>query len=148
VNATRVAIQSWSLCLRDPVAELITARLRWCLVCDRVGLWGWQPLCAAMPITWICADRTGCRARQACGGSRREQQVRRLMVWRRPGLTRPPTGRPWHPSRLAAPGCALHGPVAVAVEVEQPAGDPTGEPAVLVCPRRHSAAAGWAGDRR
>jgi hypothetical protein len=145
MNVARVAARGWSVGLRGVLAELAAARLRWCVVCGRVGLWGWQPLCAAMPITWICADRAACRDRQALGVSRGKRQGRRLIGRRRPGLARPPTGRPWHPSGLAAPGCAFHD--AVAVEAE-PAGNPTVELAVLVRSRRHPAAAGRAGDRR
>jgi hypothetical protein len=144
MNATRVTVQAWTLRLGGVVAEVGAARLRWCVVCGRVGLWGWQPLCAALPITWICADRAGCRARQALGGPWQQRQGWRLVVWRRPGLARPPTGRPWHPSGLAGPGCALHGAVAVAVEAEQP----TGEPAVLVRSLPHSTAVSRAGERR
>jgi hypothetical protein len=146
MNAARVAVQVWMLRLGGVVAELGAARLRWCVVCGRVGLWGWQPLCAAMPITWICAGRPGCRAGQARGVLRWERQGWRLVVWRRPGLARPPTGRPWQPASLAVAGCALH--EAMAVEAEHPAGDPTAELAVLVRPRRHPAAAGRAGERR
>jgi hypothetical protein len=144
MNAGRVTVRAWTLRLGGVVAELGAARLRWCVVCGRVGLWGWQPLCAAMPITWICGDRPGCRARQALGGSRQRRRGWRLVVWRRPGLARPPTGRPWHPAGLAGPGCPLHGAVVVAVEAEQP----TGEPAVLARSRPDTAAAGRAGDRR
>jgi hypothetical protein len=146
MNAARVMVRAWTLDLHATLEELAAARLRWCVVCGRIGLWGWQPLCAAMPITWACADRAGCRARQALGVSRWERQGCRLVAWRRPGLARPPTGRPWHPSGLAGPGCALHG--AVAVEAEQPADDPTAELAVLVNRHVRSAAAGRAGDRR
>jgi hypothetical protein len=141
----KVAVGAWKPRLFGTLAELTSVRLRWCVVCGRVGLWGWQPLCAAMPITWICADRAACRAHQALGVSRWEQQGRRLIGRRRPGLARPPTGRPWHPSGQAASGCAFHDAVAVKAE---PAGDPTVELAVLVHPRRHPAAAGRAGDRR
>lgn len=143
MNVARVAARGWSVGLRVVLAELAAVRLRWCVVCGRIGLWGWQPLCAAMPITWICADRAACRAHQALGASRWERQGCRLIRRRRPGLARPPTGRPWHPSGLAAPGCTLHGPVMVAADPEQPAG----EPAVLTRSRPDAAAAGRAGDR-
>jgi hypothetical protein len=148
MNAARVAVQVWMLRLGGVVAELGAARLRWCVVCGRMRLWGWQPLCAAMPITWICAGRPGCRAGQARGVLRWERQGWRLVVWRRPGLAWPPTGRPWHPARLAGLGCALHSAVAVAVQAEQPDGDPTDEPAVLIHLWRHSATVGQAGERR
>src|SRR6266498_5254856 len=44
VNAARVTARAWTLGLRDALAELADVRLRWCLLCARVGLWGWQPL--------------------------------------------------------------------------------------------------------
>ncbi len=57
MNAARVTVRGWTLGLRVALAELAAARLRWCLVCGRVGLWGWQPLTPAMPITWVCTDQ-------------------------------------------------------------------------------------------
>jgi hypothetical protein len=139
MNVARVAVQDWTLHLRGVLAGLGAARLRWCVVCGRVGLWGWQPLCAAMPITWACADRAGCRVRQARGGARQRPGCR-LVAWRRPGLARPPTGRPWHPASLAVSGCGLHGPVSAAADPKQPA--------VLTRSRPDVVAAGRAGDRR
>jgi hypothetical protein len=65
VTAARVAVRAWTLGLRDALAELAAAQLRWCLACGRVGLWGWRPLCPSMPITFVCADRSGCQRRQA-----------------------------------------------------------------------------------
>jgi hypothetical protein len=65
VNAARVTVRAWTLGLRGALAELGAARLRWCLMCGRVGLWGWRPLTPAMPITWLCTDQPGCRQRQA-----------------------------------------------------------------------------------
>lgn len=102
MNAVRVVIQAWTLRLRGVLAKLGAARLRWCVVCSRVGLWGWQPLCVAMPITWVCFDRAGCRSRQIVGASRREGAWRRLVAPGRPGPAWPPTGRSWRPAGLAA----------------------------------------------
>jgi hypothetical protein len=65
VNAARVAVRAWTLGVRDALAELGTTRLRWCLACGRVGLWGWRPLCPSMPITFVCADQSGCHRRRA-----------------------------------------------------------------------------------
>jgi hypothetical protein len=73
VNAARVAARAWTLGVRDALAELADVRLRWCLLCARVGLWGWQPLTPSMPITFVCADRPGCQRRQA---------VREARTWR------------------------------------------------------------------
>jgi hypothetical protein len=109
MNAARVAVQARTLGLGGVLAELTTARLRWCVVCGRVGLRGWQPLCAAMPITWVCADRAACRHRRTLQTFRREWAWRRIVVRRRPGLTRPPTGRPWRPAELAGSGGLLDG---------------------------------------
>jgi hypothetical protein len=65
MNVAREAARGWSVELRGMLAELTAARLRWCVVCDRVGLWGWRPLCRSMAITWICVDRARCRDGQA-----------------------------------------------------------------------------------
>jgi hypothetical protein len=150
VIGTRVAVHAWTQRLVGVVAELAAARLRWCVVCGRVGLWGWQPLCAAMPITWICGDRAGCRTRQALERLPREHQGCWSVLWGRPGLTRPPTGRPWHLAGLAGPDCTLHGEVvrALANDPEQPAGDPTAEMVVLARSWPDAAAAGRVGERR
>jgi hypothetical protein len=110
VNAARVTVQAWMLRLRGVLAGLGAARLRWCVVCGRVGLSGWQPLCAAMPITWVCADRANCRDRQAFEALHRKRVWRRLPPPGRPGPARPPTGRPWRPAGLASPGCHLARP--------------------------------------
>jgi hypothetical protein len=107
MNAARVTVQAWTLHLRGVLAGLGAARLRWCVVCGRVGLWGWQPLCVAMPITWVCADRAGCRSRQVVGASRLEWARRRLVAPGRPGPARPPTGRPWYQAGLAGSGSVL-----------------------------------------
>jgi hypothetical protein len=76
VNAARVAVRAWTLGVRDGLVELAAARLRWCLACGRVGLWSWRPLTPSMPITWVCADRLGCRRRQAV------QEARTWRGWR------------------------------------------------------------------
>jgi hypothetical protein len=65
MSAARTTVRAWSLELRAALAELVAARLRWCLLCGRVGLWRWRPLTPSMPITWVCADRAGCQQRQA-----------------------------------------------------------------------------------
>ena len=99
MNTTWLTVRAWTLGLRGVLAELGAARLRWCVVCGRVGLRRWQPLCAAMPITWVCADWASCRHRQV------------LVLGGRPGPT-PALGpdRPWRPGRTASPSCVLHGP--------------------------------------
>jgi hypothetical protein len=124
VNVARVTVGTWTLGLHGVLVELTAARLRWCVVCGRVGLWGWQPLCVAMPITWVCVDRATCRDRLAVEPLRRRWAGRRLVVPRRPGPAWPPTGRPWHPPGLAGPGCHL------------------------VCPRSDAAASGRGGSGR
>jgi hypothetical protein len=105
VSAAWVAVRAWTLSVRDVLAELGAARLRWCLSCGRVGLWGWRPLTPSMPITFVCADRSGCRQRQAV------QQARTWRggggFWREGGRGRPvgDPGRPRHPRLgLARPG--------------------------------------------
>jgi hypothetical protein len=163
MNPVGVAVQSWRRCLRCVLAELTTVRLRWCLVCGRVGLWGWQPLCAAMPITWVCIDRANCRHRQAVRASRRERRWRRLVLRRRPGPTRPPTCRPWHPAGLAGLGgmlngfqpcghCTLaHGAVAMpelVARAEEQSAEPAAELTVLGSPRPDSARSGRRGGWR
>jgi hypothetical protein len=65
VNAARVTVRAWTLGLRAALGELAAVGLRWCLLCGRVGLWGWQPLTPSMPITFVCANRIGCQQRQA-----------------------------------------------------------------------------------
>jgi hypothetical protein len=145
----RVAVHAWTQRLVGVVAEMAAARPRWCVVCGRVGLWGWQPLCAAMPITWICGDRAGCRTRQALEHLPRERHGCRPVLWRRPRLARPPMGRPWHLAGLAGPDCTLHGEVVrvLANDTEQPAGDPTAE-VVLARLWPDAPAAGRVGERR
>jgi hypothetical protein len=80
VNAARVTVRAWTLALRVAVAELTSARLRWCLLCGRVGLWCWRPLTASMPITWVCTSKTGCQRRQVLASSRRERRWRARQV--------------------------------------------------------------------
>ena len=80
MNAARVTVRAWTLGLRDALGELAAARLRWCLACGRVGLWGWRPLTPSMPITWLCTDRSGCQRRQAVRETRRQRGWRRLLV--------------------------------------------------------------------
>lgn len=162
MNDARATVRAWTLGLRGVLAELGAARLRWCVVCGRVGLRGWQPLCAAMPITWICADRPSCRDRQALGAFLREPQWRRLVLRRRPGSTRPPTRRPWRLGGMASPSWVLHhdpqllvrsvptgGALAVpelAARAEKQAGDPAAELPVLVRRRPDAASPGRGGD--
>jgi hypothetical protein len=69
MNAARVTVR-WAVELRAAVGELAAARLRWCLLCTRVGWWGWRPLCPAMPITWVCADQLACQGRRAAVAAR------------------------------------------------------------------------------
>jgi len=80
VNAARVTVRAWTLGLRDALGELAAARLRWCLACGRVGLWGWRPLTPSMPITWLCTDRSGCQRRQAAVAARTRRGWRRLLA--------------------------------------------------------------------
>jgi hypothetical protein len=80
VNAARVTVRAWTLGLRGALAELGAARLRWCLMCGRVGLWGWRPLTPSMPITWLCTDQAGCRQRQATVAVRAWRGWRRLLA--------------------------------------------------------------------
>ncbi|HEV8648964.1 MAG TPA: hypothetical protein VG276_06045 [Actinomycetes bacterium] len=80
MNAARVAVRAWTLGLRGGLAELAAARLRWCLACGRVGLWGWRSLTPSMPITWVCVDQPGCQRRQAAVAVRRRRGWRRLLV--------------------------------------------------------------------
>jgi hypothetical protein len=79
MNAAR-AVRTWRLELHVVLAELLAARLRWCLLCGRVGLWRWRPLCAAMPITWVCTDQPGCQRRQAQVAARRGRGWRARQV--------------------------------------------------------------------
>jgi hypothetical protein len=163
MNAARVTVRAWTLDLHAALKELAATRLRWCVVCGRVGLWGWQPLCAAMPITWVCTDRARCRDRQAVRASRRERAWRRRVAWRRPGPARPPTGRPWRPAGLAAPNGVLDGPQArgpsllaqgavavleLAAHAEAQAGEPIAKPLALVRLQPDTATREHRGDRR
>jgi hypothetical protein len=70
VNAARVTVRAWTLSLRAAIGELAAARLSWYLLCGRVGLWGWRPLCPSMPITFVCADQLSCRRRRAVAAAR------------------------------------------------------------------------------
>jgi len=79
VNAARVAVRAWALGLRDALGELGVPRLRWCLGCGRVGLWGWRPLTPSMPITWVCVDQLACHERRA-GQEARWQRGCRLLA--------------------------------------------------------------------
>ena len=78
MNAARVAVRAWTLGLRDALGELAAARLRWCLLCGRIGLWGWRPLTPSMPITFVCADQPACHQRRTV------QQARTWRGWRLP----------------------------------------------------------------
>ena len=110
VSAARVTVRAWTLGLRAAFGELAAAKLRWCLGCGRVGLWGWQPLTPSMPITWICVDRLACRRRQAVAWAR----------WERSGAT---------PGR--SPMTARAGPVG---DPGRPRHPGWGRPAWLACP--------------
>jgi hypothetical protein len=152
MNAARVTVQAWTLGLRDVLAELGAARLRWCVLCGRVGLRGWQPLCAAMPISWVCNDWASCRHRQV------------LVLGRRPGPTRARgPGRPGRPFGMASPGCVLHGPrllvrsepayralaaPQLAARAEEQAGDLAAELPFMVRQRPVAASSGCRGDAR
>jgi hypothetical protein len=61
MNLARVAGRGWAMELHAALRKLTAARLRWCVVCGRVGLWGWRPLCPSMAISWFCVDRARCR---------------------------------------------------------------------------------------
>jgi hypothetical protein len=152
MNTTWLTVRAWTLGLRGVLAEPGAARLRWCVVCGRVGLRRWQPLCAAMPITWVCADWASCRHRQV------------LVLGGRPGPT-PALGpdRPWRPGRTASPSCVLHGPQLLisglpahgamaapelAARSKEQAGDPAAELPVLVRLRPNAASSGRGGDGR
>jgi hypothetical protein len=78
VNAARATVRGWGVELRAALGELGVARLRWCLLCSRVGLWGWRPLTPSMSITWVCTDLFGCRERQAVQAARWQRGWRRL----------------------------------------------------------------------
>jgi hypothetical protein len=80
VNAARVTVRAWTLDLRDALGELGAARLRWCLMCGRVGLWGWRPLTPSMPITWLCTNTVGCQRRRAAVAVRAWGGWRRLVA--------------------------------------------------------------------
>ena len=80
MNAARVTVWAWTVGLRDALAELGSARLRWCLLCARVGWWGWRPLCPSMPITWVCVDQLACRSRRAVAWARRGRGWLRLLA--------------------------------------------------------------------
>ena len=77
MNAVRLTVRAWTFGLRDALRELAAVRLCWCLVCGRVGLWGWRPLTPSMPITWVCNDRSGCQRRQEVAAARWERGWRR-----------------------------------------------------------------------
>jgi hypothetical protein len=64
MNLARVAAHGWAMELHAALRELVAARLRWCVVCGRLGLWGWRPLCPSMAISWVCVDRARCRDAQ------------------------------------------------------------------------------------
>lgn len=64
MNTARLTVRGWARGLCVAVAELAAARLRWCLVCGRVGWWGWRPLTPSMPISWVCVDQFACRQRR------------------------------------------------------------------------------------
>ena len=64
MTAARLTVRGWAHGLRVAVAELAAARLRWCLICGRVGWWGWRPLTPSMPIPWVCIDQLACRQRR------------------------------------------------------------------------------------
>ncbi len=70
MSAARAAVRARTLGLRDALAELGAARLRWCLACGRVGLWGWRPLTPSMPITVVCAAQPACHQRRAVQAAR------------------------------------------------------------------------------
>jgi hypothetical protein len=80
VNAARMTVRAWTLDLRNALAELVAARLRWCLVCGRVGLWGWRPVTPSMPITWLCTNTVGCQRRRAAVAVRAWRGWRRLLA--------------------------------------------------------------------
>jgi hypothetical protein len=79
MSAARVAVRAWTLGVRNALAELGAARLRWCLLCARVGWWGWRPLCPSMPVTWVCADQFACMGRRAVVAVRVRRGWRRLV---------------------------------------------------------------------
>jgi hypothetical protein len=64
MNPAPVATRCWSTALHAALRKLTAARLRWCVVCGRLGLWGWRPLCPSMAISWVCADHARCRDAQ------------------------------------------------------------------------------------
>jgi hypothetical protein len=64
MNLARAAAHGWAMELDPALRKLAAARLRWCVVCGRVGLWGWRPLCPSMAISWFCVDRARCRDAQ------------------------------------------------------------------------------------
>lgn len=76
MNAARVTLRGRTVELRAALAELGAARLRWCLLCGRVGLWGWHPLTPSMPITWVCTDQPSCWQRQAAATARTRRRWR------------------------------------------------------------------------
>jgi hypothetical protein len=80
VNAARVSVRAGTLGLRVAVAELTSVRLRWCLLCGRIGLWCWRPLTPSMPITWVCTNGPGCQRRQGLAGGRWERGWRARQV--------------------------------------------------------------------
>lgn len=97
MNVAREAARGWSVELRGMLVELTAARLRWCVVCGRVGLWGWRPLCRSMAITWICVDRARCRDGQAIRAAKRQSG--------KAGARRPtPAHWGWDQPQAAVPG--------------------------------------------
>jgi hypothetical protein len=64
MNLAPVATRCWSTALHTALWKLTAARLRWCVVCGRLGLWDWRPLCPSMAISWVCVDRARCRDAQ------------------------------------------------------------------------------------
>jgi hypothetical protein len=79
VNAARVTVRGWTVELRELLAELGAVRLRWCLACGRVGLFGWRPLTPSMPVTWLCIDQLACQQRRAVQVARWQRGWRRLV---------------------------------------------------------------------
>jgi hypothetical protein len=103
VSAARVTLRGWTVELRAALADLGAARLRWCLLCGRVGLWGWHPLTPSMPITWVCTDQPSCWQRQAAVAARTRRRWRRNQA--RDGRAGPgtrgwagPYPSPWSPA--------------------------------------------------
>lgn len=70
MNAARLTVRGLAMELRTAIGELAAARLRWCMACGRVGLWGWRPLTPSMPITWVCTNQVACHQRRAVQAAR------------------------------------------------------------------------------